>query len=64
MLKAYLPKSRFRQHGERDTSRNFYWRQSRDMKGSPGAKLLMLTEAAVSLVIATLVIARAITILA
>jgi uncharacterized protein (DUF2252 family) len=56
VLEAYLPKSRFRQHGERvvqgqrmmqavsdiylgwtkgrDVSRNFYWRQLRDMKGS------------------------------
>ncbi|HYB17903.1 MAG TPA: DUF2252 domain-containing protein [Streptosporangiaceae bacterium] len=56
VLEAYLPKSRFRQHGERvvqgqrmmqassdiflgwtkglDVTRNFYWRQLRDMKGS------------------------------
>src|SRR4051794_3727838 len=56
VLEGYLPKSRFKQHGERvvqgqrmmqsasdiylgwtkgaDTSRNFYWRQLRDMKGS------------------------------
>ena len=56
VLEGYLPKSRYRQHGERvvqgqrmmqaasdiylgwtkglDTSRHFYWRQLRDMKGS------------------------------
>jgi uncharacterized protein (DUF2252 family) len=56
VLEGYLPKSRFRQHGERvvqgqrmmqaasdiylgwtrglDTSRHYYWRQLRDMKGS------------------------------
>jgi uncharacterized protein (DUF2252 family) len=56
VLEAYLPKSRYRQHGQRvvqgqrmmqaasdiylgwtkglDVSRNFYWRQLRDMKGS------------------------------
>jgi len=56
VLEAYLPKTRFRQHGERvvqgqrmmqaagdiflgwtkgvDVTRNFYWRQLRDMKGS------------------------------
>src|SRR4051794_1747258 len=56
VLESHLPKSRYRQHGERvvqgqrkmqassdiflgwtkgvDTSRNFYWRQLRDMKGS------------------------------
>jgi uncharacterized protein (DUF2252 family) len=56
VLEAYLPKSRYRQHGERvvqgqkmmqaasdiflgwtkgvDVTRNFYWRQLRDMKGS------------------------------
>ena len=56
VLEAYLPKSRYRQHGERvvhgqrmmqaasdiylgwtkglDESRNFYWRQLRDMKDS------------------------------
>jgi uncharacterized protein (DUF2252 family) len=56
VLEAYLPKSRFRQHGERvvqgrrmmpaasdiflgwtkgrGVTRNFYWRQLRDMKGS------------------------------
>src|SRR5215475_10770576 len=56
VLEGYLPKSRFRQHGERvvqgqrmmqaasdiylgwtiglDKSRQFYWRQLRDMKGS------------------------------
>jgi uncharacterized protein (DUF2252 family) len=56
VLEAYLPNSRFRQHGERvvqgqrmmqavsdiflgwtkgvDVTRNFYWRQLRDMKGS------------------------------
>src|SRR3954468_12924220 len=56
VLESHLPKSRYRQHGERvvqgqrkmqaasdiflgwtkgvDTSRHFYWRQLRDMKGS------------------------------
>ena len=56
VLEAYLPKSRYRQHGARvvqgqrmmqaasdiflgwtkglDVTRNFYWRQLRDMKGS------------------------------
>ncbi len=62
VLEAYLPKSRFRQHGERvvqgqrmmqaasdiflgwtkgrDVSRNFYWRQLRDMKGSAVVELM------------------------
>jgi uncharacterized protein (DUF2252 family) len=62
VLEAYLPKSRFRQHGERvvqgqrlmqaasdiylgwtkgrDVSRNFYWRQLRDMKGSALVELM------------------------
>jgi uncharacterized protein (DUF2252 family) len=62
VLEGYLPKSRFRQHGERvvqgqrlmqaasdiflgwtkglDTSRHFYWRQLRDMKGSALVELM------------------------
>jgi uncharacterized protein (DUF2252 family) len=62
VLEAYLPRSRFRQHGERvvqgqrlmqaasdiylgwtkgrDVSRNFYWRQLRDMKGSALVELM------------------------
>ncbi len=62
VLEAYLPKSRFRQHGERvvqgqrlmqaasdiylgwtkgrDVTRNFYWRQLRDMKGSALVELM------------------------
>jgi uncharacterized protein (DUF2252 family) len=62
VLEAYLPKSRFRQHGERvvqgqrmmqaasdiflgwtkglDITRNFYWRQLRDMKGSALVELM------------------------
>ena len=63
VLEAYLPKSRYRQHGERvvhgqrmmqaasdiylgwtkglDESRNFYWRQLRDMKGSVDVETMM-----------------------
>ena len=62
VLEGYLPKSRYRQHGERvvqgqrlmqaasdiflgwtkglDTSRHFYWRQLRDMKGSALVELM------------------------
>ena len=62
VLEAYLPSSRYRQHGERvvqgqrmmqaasdiylgwtkglDTSRNFYWRQLRDMKGSADPEVM------------------------
>ena len=62
VLESYLPKSRYRQHGERvvqgqllmqaasdiflgwtkglDTSRHFYWRQLRDMKGSALVELM------------------------
>ena len=62
VLEAYLPKSRYRNHGERvvqgqrmmqavsdiflgwtkgvDTSRHFYWRQLRDMKGSALVELM------------------------
>jgi uncharacterized protein (DUF2252 family) len=62
VLEAYLPKSRFRQYGERvvqgqrmmqaasdiflgwttgrDVTRNFYWRQLRDMKGSALVELM------------------------
>jgi hypothetical protein len=62
VLEGYLPKSRFRQHGERvvqgqrmmqavsdiflgwtkglDVTRNFYWRQLRDMKGSALVELM------------------------
>jgi uncharacterized protein (DUF2252 family) len=62
VLEACLPKSRYRNHGERvvqgqrmmqavsdiflgwtkglDTSRHFYWRQLRDMKGSPLVELM------------------------
>ena len=62
VLEAYLPKSRFRRHGERvvqgqrmmqaasdiflgwtkgrDVTRNFYWRQLRDMKGSALVELM------------------------
>jgi hypothetical protein len=62
VLEAYLPKSRYRQHGERvvqgqrmmqavsdiflgwtkglDVTRNFYWRQLRDMKGSAEVELM------------------------
>jgi hypothetical protein len=62
VLEGYLPKSRFRQHGERvvqgqqlmqaasdiflgwtkglDTTRHFYWRQLRDMKGSALVELM------------------------
>jgi uncharacterized protein (DUF2252 family) len=62
VLEAYLPKSRYRQHGARvvqgqrmmqaasdiflgwtkgiDVTRNFYWRQLRDMKGSAVVELM------------------------
>lgn len=62
VLEAYLPRSRYRNHGERvvqgqrmmqsvsdiflgwtkglDTSRHFYWRQLRDMKGSALVELM------------------------
>ena len=62
VLEASLPRSRYRQHGERvvqgqrmmqaasdiflgwtkglDTSRHFYWRQLRDMKGSALVELM------------------------
>jgi uncharacterized protein (DUF2252 family) len=62
VLEAYLPKSRYRQHGARvvqgqrmmqaasdiflgwtkgiDVTRNFYWRQLRDMKGSALVELM------------------------
>jgi Uncharacterized protein conserved in bacteria (DUF2252) len=62
VLEGYLPKSRYRQHGERvvqgqqlmqaasdiflgwtkglDTTRHFYWRQLRDMKGSALVELM------------------------
>jgi hypothetical protein len=62
VLEAYLPKSRFRQHGERvvqgrrmmpaasdiflgwtkgrGVTRNFYWRQLRDIKGSALVELM------------------------
>ncbi len=62
VFEGYLPKSRYRQHGERvvqgqrlmqaasdiflgwtkglDTSRHFYWRQLRDMKGSALVELM------------------------
>ncbi len=62
VLEAYLPRSRFRQHGERvvqgqrmmqaasdiflgwtkgvDVTRNYYWRQLRDMKGSAVVELM------------------------
>jgi uncharacterized protein (DUF2252 family) len=62
VLEGYLPKSRYRQHGQRvvqgqqlmqaasdiflgwakglDTTRHFYWRQLRDMKGSALVELM------------------------
>jgi uncharacterized protein (DUF2252 family) len=68
VLEGYLPKSRYRQHGERvvqgqrqmqaasdiflgwtkglDTTRHFYWRQLRDMKGSALVELMTPTTLA------------------
>jgi len=81
VLEAYLPKSRFRQHGARvvqgqrmmqaasdiflgwskgiDVTRDFYWRQLRDMKGSALVELMAPATLAVYARICGWTLARA-----